>query len=38
LRKRGREKALDFLEHHKPEPLSRKVQQKLNKIAGKTGT
>ncbi|MGB9640711.1 MAG: trimethylamine methyltransferase family protein, partial [Anaerolineales bacterium] len=32
LRQRAREKALDILENHKPEPLPESVVKKLNQI------
>jgi trimethylamine--corrinoid protein Co-methyltransferase len=38
LRQRAREKALDILEHHKPEPLPLDVQQKLDRIAEKASS
>jgi len=38
LRQRAREKALDILEHHKPEPLTPDVQRVLDQIAGKASS
>jgi trimethylamine--corrinoid protein Co-methyltransferase len=32
MRQRAQEKALDILEHHKPEPLPLDVQEKLDQI------
>jgi trimethylamine--corrinoid protein Co-methyltransferase len=34
LRERAREKALDILEHHRPEPLPANVQRKMDQIVG----
>jgi trimethylamine--corrinoid protein Co-methyltransferase len=38
MRQRAREKALEILERHKPEPLSLDVQQKLDQIVAQAGS
>ncbi len=38
LRDRAREKALDILEHHQPEPLPTGVQQELDEIVARAGS
>jgi trimethylamine:corrinoid methyltransferase-like protein len=32
MRQRAREKALDILEHHLPEPLPQDIQEKIDQI------
>lgn len=38
MRQRARDKALDILEHHKPEPLPADVQQQIDRIVERAGS